>query len=239
MSGGLFHQGRWRGESAIPDAGTPSGLPREAVHLVAGIEREGRLPLRIEAFRKDYSDHAPFGAGPRIIDGDARGVELLVRRPTGERVTGWLAYSYLDSEVRLADGRAARSPFDVTHTATASATLRLARGTTLGGTARYGTGRPVTPIDGAIENPETGRLEPVYGAPTSERLPNYARLDTRLMQFLPLGRSLLAGYVEVINVLDRPNASGYVWDADYRTRRATTTFYGQRTFVVGLELQSR
>ena len=239
VSGGAFHQGRWRGESAIPDAGTPSGLPREAVHLVAGIEREGLLPLRIEAFQKTYDDYAPFGAGPRITDGVARGVEVLLQRPAGERVTGWLAWSYLDSRVTLADGRTARSPFDVTHTGTASATLRLARGTTLGGTARYGTGRPFTPVEGTHENAQTGRIEPVYGAPMSQRLPSYARLDTRLMQFLPIGSSLLAGYLEVVNLLDRGNVAGYAWDADYRSRRTTSTFYGQRTFVVGFELQSR
>ena len=239
VSGGVFHQGRWRSESAIPDAGTPSGLPREAVHLVAGVEREGALPLRIEAFHKMYGDYRPFGAGPRITDGVARGVEVLLQRPTAERVTGWLAWSYLDSRVTLADGSTARSPFDVTHTGTASATLRLARGTTLGGTARYGTGRPYTPVEGSRQNEQTGRTEPVYGEPTSERMPTYARLDTRLMQFLPIGRSLLAGYVEVINVLDRGNVAGYAWDADYRSRRATSTFYGQRTFVVGFELQSR
>src|SRR6185503_5657696 len=40
VSGGLFHQGRWRAESAIPDKGTPQGTPREAEHVVVGLERE-------------------------------------------------------------------------------------------------------------------------------------------------------------------------------------------------------
>ena len=238
LSAGEFHQGRWRAEASIPDPGTPSGLPRQARHLVAGVEREGAVSLKAEAFVKAYGEYAAFGAGPRVVDGTARGVDLIMQRQAGGRVTGWLGYSLLDSEVTLADGRSARSPYDVTHTASGSGTLRLARGTTLGSSIRFGTGRPVTPIVGAREAPD-GRVEPVYGTPMSERLPAYSRWDARLTQYVPLRRSLLVTFVEVLNVLDRENVAGYVWDSAYHTRRSTNTFYSERTLMVGFELQSR
>ena len=237
VSGGLFHQGRWRPEASIPDRGTPGGLPREARHLVLGVQREGPISLQVEAFVKDYDDYGAFGSGPQIIDGRARGVDLIAQRSVGARVNGWVGYSFLDADLELVDGSTARSPYDITHTATGTVTLRLARGTSLGTTARYGTGRPFTPIVGATE---TNRgVVPMYGAPTSERLPDYGRVDVRLMQYLPLSKSLLVGYVEVLNVLDRENVAGYVWDAGYQSRRATNTFYAQRTIVFGFELQSR
>jgi tetratricopeptide (TPR) repeat protein len=238
VSGGRFHQGRWRAESSIPDAGTPSGLPRRATHLVGGIERDGAVSIKAEGFVKSYDQYAAFGAGAPIVAGRSRGFDLVVQRPTGERLSGSLGYSFLDAGIDLADGRTARSPFDVTHTATGSARLRLAPSTTLGSTVRYGTGRPFTPVTGTTAGSE-GRVSPVYGDPMSARLPEYLRLDARLMQYVPLGRSLLVGFVEVLNVLDRGNIAGYVWDSSYRERRPTSTFYAQRTIVAGFELQGQ
>jgi tetratricopeptide (TPR) repeat protein len=236
LSGGRFHQGRWRAGSSIPDAGTPSGLPRRATHLVAGVERGGAVSLKAEGFVKSYDQYAPFGAGPSIAGARSRGLDLVVQLPAGERLSGSLGYSLLDASLDLADGRTARSPFDVTHTASGSGTLRLARSTTLGSTLRYGTGRPFTPLAGTTEGSD-GRISPVHGAPMSARLPEYVRWDARVMQYVPLGRSLLVGFVEVLNVLDRGNVASYVWDSSYREQRPTHTFYSHRTIVVGFELQ--
>jgi tetratricopeptide (TPR) repeat protein len=237
LAGGLFHQGRWRAEASIPDPGTPAGLPRQARHLVAGVEHSGTIALKAEAFVKDYAEYGAFGVGPQIVDGSARGVDIVAQRAGGSRLTGSLGYSLLQAELELKDGRTVRSPYDVTHTVTGSATLRLASRTTLGSSLRFGSGRPYTPILGG--EPENGdRVAPVYGAPTSERLPAYSRLDARLTRYIPLRRAMLVGFVEILNLLDRQNVAGYVWDADYTARRATTTFYSERTVMVGFELQS-
>jgi vitamin B12 transporter len=238
LSAGQFHQGRWRAATAIPDAGTPSGTPRRARHLIGGVERDGPVTIRAEGFLKRYGEFGTFGAGPQVVAGSARGVDLHAQVLPGARVSGSAGYSYLDAEMKLADGRMTRSPYDVTHTLTTSATLRLARATTLGSSLRYGTGRPFTPITGAIDAGD-GRLHPVYGAPTSARLPGYSRLDGRITRYFPLNRSMLVGFVELLNILDRGNVAGFVWDSGYRERRATPTFYSRRTVMVGFELQSR
>jgi tetratricopeptide (TPR) repeat protein len=237
VAGGQFHQGRWRAEPSLPETGMPAGVPREATHLVAGLERAGEHSFHIEGFVKKYGEYGHPTEGLPVVDGRARGVDLLVQRRSGQRISGWIGYSFLDAELSLADGRTVRSPFDVTHTATGNSTLRLGRGTTLGTTMRYGTGRPFTSIDSARE--EDGHLLPEYGEPNRERLPAYARLDSRLTRYVPLGRSMLVGYVEALNLLDRRNVSGYVWDAAFQNRRASHPFYSERTMIVGFELQSR
>lgn len=238
FSGGLFHQGRFRAAPAIPDAGTPSGAARRASHLVAGIEREGSTTtLRAEAFTKTYGDYAPSGAGPRIASGTAQGLDLIAQRTTG-RLTGWVGYSLIDAAVTLADGRKARSPYDVTHSATTSATWALATDWSLGSTVRYGTGAPVTPILGA-ETDANGRAVPVYGAVTSERLPTYGRLDARLMRFIRMPGFLLSTYVEAMNVTGRRNVASIAYDASYRSPRPVHSFFASRTLVAGGEVQFR
>ncbi|HVF38933.1 MAG TPA: hypothetical protein VM939_03460, partial [Gemmatimonadaceae bacterium] len=121
LSGGVFHQGSWRADASIPDAGKPSGVATKATHLVAGIERNGATTtLRAEAFHKRYSNFVELGSGPRAVGGLTRGLDLIAQRTSGGRVTGWLGYSLLDGKLDLTGGRRVRSPFDVTHTVTGS-----------------------------------------------------------------------------------------------------------------------
>jgi hypothetical protein len=138
----------------------------------------------------------------------------------------------------LADGRRARSPYDVTHSATASATATLARNWSIGTTARYGTGAPITPVVGATRSTD-GRYTPIYGDVTSERLPAYARLDARVMRFVQTPGFLLTSFVEVINLTGRANTSSVSYDASYATRRSMHSFFSSRTIVVGAEFQLR
>jgi hypothetical protein len=169
------------------------------------------------------------------VRGSAQGLDLLAQRDVAGRVTGWLGYSFLRGRLDLADGREVRSPVDVTHAVTAVTRVALARGLSLGTTARYATGVPVTPVVGTTPA-AGGRVAPVYGAPMADRVPDYARLDARLMQSIPLRNRLVTAYVEAINVLDRANASGFAYDATYRARRPVETFFARRTFVVGAEV---
>ncbi|MFL5580406.1 MAG: hypothetical protein ACJ8AO_08530 [Gemmatimonadaceae bacterium] len=239
VGGGVFHQGRWRAEAAIPDAGRPSGAPRAARHLVAGLEREGAASVvRVEAFRKRLSEYAPFGAGPLIASGSARGLDLIAQRTGAGPVTGWVGYSLLDADATLADGRRVRSPLDVTHSATASATAALGADWSVGATARYGTGAPHTPVVGGRAG-DDGRLQPAYGPLMGERLPDYARLDARVMRYVRTPRWLLTGFLEAINLTGRANASAVAYDAAYRTRSLVPTFFASRTVVAGAEVRRR
>ena len=238
VSGGVFHQGRWRGDAAIPDEGMPSGLARIATHLVLGLEREGSASLfRAEGYVKRYGDYRPFGSGPSIESSRANGVDLIAQRVAGP-VTGWLGYSLLDATSRLATGERVRSTFDVTHTATTSITTAVNDSWSVGSTVRYGTGAPRTPIlDG--QTTSDGRTQPVYGALMSERLPAYARLDARLMRYIRAPGFLLTTFVELLNATNRANVTAYAYDATYTSREAVHTFFDRRTLVVGGEFMFR
>jgi tetratricopeptide (TPR) repeat protein len=238
LSGGVFHQGRWRGDAAIPDPGAPSGLARAAQHVVLGIEREGQTSLlRAETYVKRYTDFRAFGPGPIIEGGLARGMDVLAQRVSGP-VTGWLGYSFLDAHSRLSDGTRVRSAFDVTHSATGSITAALSADWSVGSTMRYGTGAPRTPIV-AGQRTSDGRIEPIYGPLMSERLPAYARLDARVMRYIRTPRFLLTTFVEVLNATDRRNVSTFTYDPTYTSRDAVHTFFSKRTIVAGGEFMFR
>lgn len=238
LSGGVFHQGRWRGDAAIPDEGTPSGLPRTASHVVLGLERTGPAGfVRAELFAKRYSAYGAFGAGPAIESSDVRGFDALAQRSSGP-VTGFVGYSLLDAQSRLTDGRRVRGAFDVTHSATASITAATGTDWSLGTTARYGSGAPRTPIIGGQPTAD-GRTEPVYGTLMSERLPAYARLDARVMRYFRYSSVLVTSFVEVLNVTGRANVSTWTYDPTYTSRDAVYSFFSRRTLVAGAEFMFR
>ena len=238
LSTGLFHQGRWRGDTAIPDAGTPSGIPRVARHVVLGVERNGAASLlKAETFVKSYDDYREFGAGPEIMQGNSRGLEILAQRTFG-KTTGWVGYSLLDAESELANGSRVRGAFDITHSLTASMTTSIARDWSVGSTARYGTGAPYTPVlGGRLE--ANGRIAPVYGELMSSRLPSYSRVDARVMRYVRARSFLLTTFAEILNVTGRHNVASFAYDAGYARREPINSFFSQRTIVVGGEVMLR
>jgi vitamin B12 transporter len=231
--GGVFHQGRWRTRYRLPDAGAPAGTPRRAVHLAGGVEYAGEPGLRIEAHGKDYDRYVEDGgAGPRISGGRATGIDAIVRWSTTEPVSGWVSWSWLDSRVTLADGMTVPATAAITHTLTGVARASLRQSWQLGATARYGTGRPYTPVAGAGDDGA-----PAYGAIHGARLPDFFRLDARLTRFIRVPGGLAVAYLETLNVLDRRNVVGYTWDAAYTSRQPIHSFFAARTAVLGMELQ--
>lgn len=254
---GIFHQGRWRTRLALPDGGRPAGVPRRAAHLAGSIQRDGELRLRAEAYLKRYDRYATsdapgatnaggtgrtnappqeLPAGPSIVSGTARGLDLLASWDDGGALHGWLAWSLLDGGIELEDGRDASSTADVTHTLTLVSKWAFADRWQLGGTARYATGRPFTPVVGRTLD-EEGRAVPAYGDPNGERLPRYVRLDARVTRVVPLGVGFAAFYLEALNVLDRGNVMAYTYDEGYEQRRPIESFFAQRTLVLGIEAQ--
>jgi hypothetical protein len=245
LGGGMFSQGRWRTGYELPDGGRPAGIPLRARHLVAGMQRDGSLSVRAEAYAKRYSDYdidvlgveADATDAPRAVAGSARGLDVLFQWAGTDRITGWLTWSLINAEVELADGDRASSEYDVTHTATAVAKLSIGGAWEWGVTTRYATGRPYTPILGTAEPTAERSIAPLYGTLHDARYPDYLRVDSRITRLLPAGSGMIVLYVEALNVLARANVVGYTYDVDYRERRPISSFFGDRTFVLGGEAQ--
>ncbi len=234
LGGGLFHQGRWRTQYQVPNAGSPSGVPTRAAHLVAGLERGGEPSIRLESYLKRYDEYVPDGTGPRIESGRVAGMDAIVRWAQQKRVNGWITYSFLDGTVRLAEGGTVPSAVDVTHSLTGVARVTLSPQWELGSTARFASGRPYTPIVGTQAGSGGGPVLPVYGTVHGERLPVYTRLDARITRFVPMRSGIGIVYAEVLNVLDRNNISGYTYDSAYTGRRPIDSFYSTLTAVLGV-----
>ena len=234
LGGGTFRQGRWRVAYDLPDGGVPAGIPRRARHAAFGVEREGRPAVKVETYVKSYDRYVPEDGALEVEAGRATGVDALIRWAQTERWGGWIAYSFLDGELEVVDGERVSSEVDVTHSLTAVGMYTLASWQ-IGGTVRYGTGRPYTPAVGATRG--DGFPEPVYGDPMSRRLPDYFRLDGRLTRFQRVGGRLAVFYLEVLNVLDRENASAVVYDADWENPRTVGSIFDTRTLVAGVELE--
>jgi tetratricopeptide (TPR) repeat protein len=218
-AGGEFHQGRWRTRFALPDAGSPAGVPTRARHLVVGAERSGEPSLKVEAYTKSYGRYAEAGDGPQAVSGRATGLDAIVRWSRQARVNGWITYGLLRGRLELEDGRVVPSAVDVTHSFTGVATVRLPAELQLGNTLRYATGRPFTPR--------------TAGEPNGERLPHYLRLDTRLTRFWTVRGRLVVTYLEMLNTAGRENIAGYSYDDAAGTRTTVPNFFGQRTAVLG------
>jgi hypothetical protein len=235
LGGGAFHQGRERVQYRTPDEGAPAGVPRRARHLAASVERTGEPSLRAEAYIKRYDRYVPHGEGPQAVAGSASGFDAVARWAEGSRFSGSLTYSYLHGRLELDDERRVPSATDVTHTLTAIGKMSIGSWE-LGSNMRYGTGRPYTLILGAAQT-ASGLYEPIHGALHGERLPSYQRLDARLTRFTRISPGLAVLYLEMLNLLDRPNVVGYTYDATYADRRSVETFFANRTLVLGMELR--
>ena len=235
LGGGVFHQGRWRTRYSVPDAGSPAGTPTRAEHLVLGAEREGEPSLRVEGYFKRYGGYVEEGEGPRITAGRVAGVDAIVRWSGDRRLAGWITYGWLDGRVELEDGSTVPSAVDVRHSLTGVAKWTVAPRWELGSTLRLGSGRPFTGIVGGRTEAD-GRIAPAYGDPHGERMPGYARLDGRISRYLPMRAGVGIVYLEMLNLLDRQNVSGYTYGAGYAERRPVHTHFSGRTLVLGLGL---
>jgi hypothetical protein len=171
--------------------------------------------------------------------GEAWGVlATLSREDRPERtLSGWVSYAW-GVALRSAYGRTYPFDYDRPHASTAVFRCRFSSRLELGVTGRVASGLPSTPPRGVLvlgapdvaDRDRDGNVEellpardergrPIYvadpggaGTLNSMRLPTYARFDARLTfkPRGPAGRWLF--YAEVLNVLDRRNASSYDWD---------------------------
>ena len=215
-SWGRFQQFQGIEELPVEDGVDEFSPAQSADHLILGLEHDldSVYALRIEAYRKDYTDlrtrfeslYDPLSLAPELrwdrvaiapSSALATGAELLLTRRPVDEWSGWLGYA-LARVTDQASGAQVRRSWDQTHTVNAG--LLWSSGpwqATLA--AQYHTGWPVTPI--ALDT----QGKAVLGARNSARYADYASLDARVSHEWKLPRGTLTLHGEVTNGLDRNN----------------------------------
>ena len=230
-------------------SGNPQLSAQSAQHITGGVEYTAELLMcRIETYQKNYSNLVLRNESTHYAnlgDGIATGLDFFLKYGGFLRtpVSGWVSYSYIHSrrlQARdLVDNivyEEAPSPFDITHNLTVVGKFQIIQSLSCGLTFHYASGKPVTPIIGAMQAAGVDYYEPVQGRINSERLPEFIRLDASLGYFLPFGESnSTMFYFAVSNLLDRANPVGYEYSTDYSTRRLRTTDY-RRSVYFGIAI---
>lgn len=221
---------------------------QQAEHMVVGLRHETEnLLLRAEAYYKPY-ESLVVRTGPSQYankgTGAASGLDIFAKYGAflETRFNGWASYSLLQSRRTQPRERGTRvelekgpAPYDLTHQATVVGKIRVVDQVRLGGTYRYTTGRPYTPVVDT-EQLESGGLFPIDGPVGSRRLPAYHRLDVQVSYYWAFNREQnVVFYTAVNNVLDRSNAIDVTYSADYAEKRYRTTDF-RRSIYVGLTL---
>jgi hypothetical protein len=216
--------------------GGGAGLrPERARHLDAGIEQSlpGQTRVLFNVYSRSERDvmWTP-GAEPRLssrgaivpgafdapwvngLSGDARGVEVVMRRDSTSGFSGLAGYAF--GRMKYTDTQSGQSFWgdaDQRHTLSLYGSYRLSSRTSVSARYRYGSNYPVTGYIGLppprLGEPAVVDGQPVFLALSAERnglrLPPYSRLDLRADRAFTWSRRRLVAFVDVANVLDHRN----------------------------------
>lgn len=239
---GRFHQSQRPYELLVEDGDTTFYPVERAEQWVLGYERlfaprTGSLVgvdgLRLEVYERRIDNPLPryenlfevLNTFPEVepdrvrVEGDAaraRGAEIFLRGGLGQRTDWWLSWAVSSTDDRV-DGRHVPRPFDQTHAVNLDLNRRFGDAWRLNLAWRYHTGWPTTPISVVEHVDEDGEavFVPELGERSSERFPNYHRLDLRLSRHWTGGRRVgVEAYVDVQNLYDRRNLAGFDIEID-------------------------
>jgi hypothetical protein len=162
--------------------------------------------------------------------GRAYGLELMVRLPAAGRFFGWLSYTFSRSErvrhfaVYNADQSQVSEAtalvpfaFDQTHSLNVTAGYQLPLGIKVGATFHLNSGRPESGefssrTQQLVTDPDTGRqLWSMVPLDQVNRLTPFARLDVRASKTIALSNLSLEVYIDVFNILARPEVYGFTY----------------------------
>ena len=236
--------------------------PSRSTHLVLGGERwmGARSFVRVESWGKTFTnipepndgdDPAARGDEFNRLRGHAYGLDVLLRRLEGGRVSGWVAYGYAVSARRAASaspgasgatflrGGAFWPAQDRRHNLNLVGSWRIGRAWTAGGRFGFGSGTPFTDIEGQIvrrvydgfsntwdTGTRTRDPEPVGGLRNGSRYPVFHRLDLGLSRAIQRGATTWTPSISLVNAYNRQNTFVYTFDYGARppTRQAVSQF---------------
>jgi hypothetical protein len=187
--------------------------------------------------RRDSAGIVQLGRGDapwtNALNGDAHGVEVMLRRDAPSGLAGWIGYAYGKHRyTEIASGRSFWADADQRHAVSAYGHYRLTDRASLGAKFRYGSNYPRigyfdTQSFASNAPPLFGGDMPVFVALGDQRntlrLPAYARLDVRADRTFNVGRRRITLFVEVANALNRRNLRNVPYGVERNGRVAGGT----------------
>jgi|GEM_PF-879872 len=212
-------------------------------HVFAPGSPLGDGVLRIEAYQRTIDNprprseslYEPFNTFPELepdrvrltpLRSRSEGVEIFLRGSPHKKLRWWLNYAYAATEDRLVENGAERwvpRRIDQPHTLNLNVDLSLGQHWRLNMAWRLHTGWPTTPlslVEVSEEDAEPSAdypFVPVLGPLNSDRLSTYHRLDLRASRNFPLRKGALTFFVDIQNVYNRENLSGFDFTLDEET----------------------
>jgi hypothetical protein len=241
---GDFYQIQRVDEISVQDGETDFYEAERAKHYVAGFEHrfDTGEKFRLQVFYKKYDFLRPtyrntFGelaSFPELEEDRVRvnlngkvskGVEVYVKKNTGEKLSWWFSYSYsdvkddirsiyyFDEKVLVNYNREFPFTYDQKHTIYVDLNVRLNLSWQFNVAWQYHTGWPYTNV--FIGNRIIGGSRRIFiqsGEPWNEKYPPYKRLDVRLNKKFLMSNGTLTTFVEVINVFNDKNVRNFEYN---------------------------
>jgi hypothetical protein len=143
----------------------------------------------------------PFPVVASRLDGNTRGVDVLLERRATRGLTGWLAYTWAHTtHLDIVSGERFDGDFDQRHTINVFVLQRLSFRSAASAKLRLGSNVPLAGY--FVGTPDALKLS---SARNQVRLPWYARLDLRANRTFTFERRRLTLFAEILNVLGRRN----------------------------------
>lgn len=225
-------------------------------HVVFGFEQwfgEEEVSLTIEGYDKSFENlliqnerDDPKARGDEfiVVDGYARGVDLMIRKYQG-RFTGWIAYGILKT-VRHSGELTFPPAHDRRHTLDIVVQTRGPFGSNMGVRWGFGSPLPYTGITGQWlhreYNAELHAFDWYEGEAISttlngERFPHYSRLDIGFRWELEKWGATWRPYLQLVNAYNRTNV--WVYSFDYDRAPPTRTGFSQLPILptIGVEFE--
>lgn len=209
-------------EESIPGFGNPGLTTQQAIHYGLGFEHRirERVSVGVDGYYKSL-DHmiaeAPSGMKMNTGRGRIYGAEVAARYQPGGAFSGFVSYTLSRSE-RNDRGTWRKFDYDQTHILTVASSLKLGGGWEVGGTFRYVTGNPETPVVGSVYDADIDAYRALYGAVNSERNPAFHRLDLRIEKQFHIAGHPCAAYLDLQNAYNHANRESTDYSFDYTQR---------------------
>lgn len=197
-------------------------MDRLAVSTDRVVERDGEeVPLRYD----------------NIGTGRIYGLEVMLRHQPTRWVFGWLSYTLMRSERRDGpDEPWELFTFDQTHILTLVVGVSLPRDWEIGLRFQLTSGRPFTPVAGAIYSADCDDYVAIPGEPNSQRMPLFHQLDLRIEKTWTVRDVVRINvYLDIQNVYYQRNVEAYFYAFDYSQRYRITGLPIIPNLGIGLE----